>query len=212
LDKRVQRHFDSCASSFDEIYRGEKAFSRIGDSLLRRSIRARFDFTLEHLTDLKNKTVLDVGCGPGRYAVAFALRGAKKVIGIDFSQTMLDLAADLAEKNGVREICQFFNLDFLDFSSETKFDCIVALGFFDYIQYPFLYLKKMGSLNQGSIIASFPVKHHPLNWQRKVRYVIRNRPVYLYARPRIERLCQQCGFKNFDIYRLYRDYLLVARI
>lgn len=52
------------------------------------------------LGNLKNKTVLDLGCGDGFFTRALASMGAKKVIGIDNSEIQLKLAKEkLSEKN-----------------------------------------------------------------------------------------------------------------
>jgi malonyl-CoA O-methyltransferase len=44
---------------------------------------------LRLLPDLKDKTVLDLGCGSGRYGLIAQQRGASAVIGVDDSQAML---------------------------------------------------------------------------------------------------------------------------
>jgi SAM-dependent methyltransferase len=53
----------------------------------------RVDATLNHLeksgVGFENAYILDVGCGPGRYATAFARRGAR-VIAIDISEKMIE--------------------------------------------------------------------------------------------------------------------------
>ena len=44
------------------------------------------------LPDLQNKMILDLGCGYGENCIEFVKKGAEKVIGIDISQKMLDIA------------------------------------------------------------------------------------------------------------------------
>ena len=44
------------------------------------------------LPALKDKTVLDLGCGYGEHCMRFVKEGAKKVTGIDISQKMLAVA------------------------------------------------------------------------------------------------------------------------
>ncbi|MDE5996356.1 MAG: class I SAM-dependent methyltransferase, partial [Eubacterium sp.] len=44
------------------------------------------------LPNLKNKLVLDLGCGFGDNCKNFINKGAKSVVGIDISQNMLELA------------------------------------------------------------------------------------------------------------------------
>lgn len=52
------------------------------------------------LGDLQGKDVLEIGCGGGQCAIAFALRGAR-AIGLDISETQLEFARALAVENGV---------------------------------------------------------------------------------------------------------------
>jgi SAM-dependent methyltransferase len=56
---------------------------------------------LRVLGDVTGKRVLDLGCGDGQAAVAFALRGAT-TIAVDASVRMLDRARTLAESAAVR--------------------------------------------------------------------------------------------------------------
>lgn len=42
--------------------------------------------------DLHNKSVLDIGCGYGENCVQFLKLGAKKVMGLDISSRMLEIA------------------------------------------------------------------------------------------------------------------------
>lgn len=44
------------------------------------------------LPDLTGKTVLDLGCGFGEHCSAFIRKGAKRVVGIDISRKMLEVA------------------------------------------------------------------------------------------------------------------------
>src|SRR5262249_35039931 len=44
--------------------------------------------------DFDSKVVLEVGCGPGGNLLQIAQAGARRVIGIDISRQMLDLAAE----------------------------------------------------------------------------------------------------------------------
>ena len=47
---------------------------------------------LSLLPDLKGKKVLDLGCGFGEHCKLFVDRGAERVVGIDISQKMLEVA------------------------------------------------------------------------------------------------------------------------
>ena len=49
----------------------------------------RFEYALKAVGEDLPRSVLDVGCGSGRYTVAFAKMGVEKVIGIDMAVGML---------------------------------------------------------------------------------------------------------------------------
>jgi len=51
--------------------------------------------------DVKGKTVIDYGCGSGILAIAAALLGAKKVIGVDIDPQALEATQANAERNNV---------------------------------------------------------------------------------------------------------------
>jgi len=51
--------------------------------------------------DVKGKTVIDYGCGSGILAIAAALLGAKKVIGVDTDPQALEATQANAQRNGV---------------------------------------------------------------------------------------------------------------
>lgn len=65
--------------------------------------------------------VLDVGCGPGRHALALAARGLS-VHGIDISQTFVDLATAAAPTNAT-----FERLDARHMEFDSEFDAVVCL-------------------------------------------------------------------------------------
>ncbi|MFW5426741.1 MAG: 50S ribosomal protein L11 methyltransferase [Methylophagaceae bacterium] len=52
--------------------------------------------------DVKDKVVIDYGCGSGILAIAAALLGAKKVIGVDTDPQALEATQANAERNGVQ--------------------------------------------------------------------------------------------------------------
>lgn len=56
---------------------------------------------LDVLGDFSGKVVLDLGCGDGFFTRALATAGAKKVIGIDNSETQLRLAKEKFDSNNI---------------------------------------------------------------------------------------------------------------
>lgn len=75
------------------------------------------------LPDLNGKTVLDLGCGYGENCVEFINRGAKKVLGIDISEKMLQVAAIDNQKNNI--VYKNIPMEEIESIDET-FDIIVS--------------------------------------------------------------------------------------
>ncbi|OQA48135.1 MAG: Phthiotriol/phenolphthiotriol dimycocerosates methyltransferase [Firmicutes bacterium ADurb.Bin300] len=71
--------------------------------------------------DLKDKAVLDLGCGYGENCEEFLRLGAKRVAGVDISEKMLDIAK--IENPGV----EFINADMSDLSFvKDKYDVVFS--------------------------------------------------------------------------------------
>lgn len=83
------------------------------------------------LPSLTNKTVLDLGCGYGHNCVDFVKHGASKVIGIDISQKMLEIAKKESSDNKI----QYINMSMTDISTlNIKFDFVYSSLAFHYIE------------------------------------------------------------------------------
>ncbi len=81
-------------------------------------------FLIETLRLRRGQRLLDVGCGPGRHAVAFA-RSGLAVTGIDVSSRFLELAAESARAAGVS--ASFFEADARRMPFEDEFDVVVSI-------------------------------------------------------------------------------------
>src|SRR5579884_3546900 len=104
----VRDYFDREAKRFDAIYVDDKPIhQRVVDSLFRKVVVERFHLVCNLAPSPGRWTVLDVGCGPGRYGIALARAGAAKVVGVDVAQTMIDLARHEAEQAGVVDKFEF---------------------------------------------------------------------------------------------------------
>lgn len=208
----VQKYFQENAKAFDAIYSGRKCwFMRFIDNLLRKDIRDRFMLVMQEAADLSGKTVLDIGCGSGRYSVALAKKSAAGVIGLDFSENMVRLAESLAIKHGVGRVCKFIKQDFSMFKPESKFNLSIAMGVFDYIQEPKSSLLKMRSLTSEKMIVSFPRYSFLRATQRKIRYLLKGCQVYFYTQSSLDRLLRSCGFLKFSIVKLQGDWVAIMR-
>jgi SAM-dependent methyltransferase len=101
---------------------------RLGRSYLRYSFTKgtaqEVGFLLELLKLPQGARLLDVGCGPGRHAVPLAQAGLA-VTGIDVSRRFLELAADEAQRAGVRPA--FFEVDARQMPFDDEFDAVISL-------------------------------------------------------------------------------------
>ena len=108
---------------------------------------------------IRDKTVLDFGCGEGLETLDLVRYGAKKAIGLDIRQSVLDTATNNARAAGLSDRCEFTT------STVEQVDVIVSLDAFEHFEDPSGVLTVMHSLLKpsGVVIASFgPTWYHPL--------------------------------------------------
>lgn len=110
------------------------------------------------LPDLKNKTVLDLGCGYGENCVSFVEKGAKRVVGIDISKKMLAVAK---EKNSRRSIT-YMNMPMENIGElNDRFDIVVSSLAFHYVEDFTALIKNIhGLLNENGVLVFS--QEHPL--------------------------------------------------
>jgi tRNA (mo5U34)-methyltransferase len=90
--------------------------------------------------DLGGKTVLDIGCNGGFYAIEMKRRGAARVLGIDFDDDYLAQARFAAETLGHRDI-EFRRMSVYDVGSlGEQFDLVVFMGVLYHLRHPLLAL------------------------------------------------------------------------
>lgn len=84
------------------------------------------------------KTVLDIGCGDGALCIDIASKGAKKIIGIDINNEIIDFAVKNLYYNfhNLKNIVEFKIGDVSSLSSSEKFDIIVSRSAFEHILNP----------------------------------------------------------------------------
>src|SRR3989441_3802240 len=109
--------------------------------------------------DLVDKTVIDFGCGKGEEAVEIAMRGARRVVGVDIRSDLLEIAHASAERAGVSDCCTFTEVP------SERADVIVSLDAFEHYENPAEPLRVMESILKpgGCILITFgPPWFHPL--------------------------------------------------
>ncbi len=78
-------------------------------------------FLVDELGLTPGMTVLDVGCGPARHAVALAKRGVR-VVGVDISERFVEVGTELAEREGVADLVQLHRADARAMVGDERFD------------------------------------------------------------------------------------------
>lgn len=205
---RTESFFNKYSVGFDSIYGKHSKFNSLINHFLRAGMRQRFELTMKECDPIEGKTVLDVGCGPGHYSITLALRGAKKVLGIDFAEQMIKLSQEKAKQNKVSQNCTFKIADFFSLDDNEQFDFLVIMGFMDYIEDAETMIKKVYQLTKEKAVLSFPYAHGFLAWQRRIRYKSKC-PLYMYSKKDIESILEKLNIKKYSLRKIHRDYFLV---
>lgn len=89
--------------------------------------------------DLTGKSVLDIGCNAGFYALEMKRRGAGRVLGVDSDERYLAQGRLAAEVEGVD--IEFRRLDVYDVGSlGERFDLVIFMGVLYHLRHPLLAL------------------------------------------------------------------------
>ena len=83
------------------------------------------------LPDVKDKAVLDLGCGYGINCMNFVTGGAARVVGVDISKKMLEVAGEKSADDKIK----YLNMSMTDISGiEGGFDLVYSSLAFHYIE------------------------------------------------------------------------------
>jgi len=209
LTAQEKEHWEQVAQELDTYYKGEKdALRRAIDRVFRKAMTERFNFTLQECKNTKGKRILDIGCGTGRMSIQLAEKGAY-VVGIDFSQDMIDRANAIAKEKDLHDNCVFIREDFAKHVFNERFDVSIALGFFDYTKDPEFNIKKMRSVTKEKCIMSFSAKFAFQVPLRMIWLRSRNRPVYLYTKKELKHLFS-LHFSHYKIKNISAGYYCVG--
>ena len=145
------------------------------------------------------KSVLDIGCGTGKFALEYGRQKAKEVVGIDISVNMIKLCQQRANNENLNEICTFLNSDPFEYRTNKIFNISIGMGLFDYIIEPLPVIERMKNLTSDRIIISFPKKGSLRAFLRKIRLGLRGCDVHFFYKKDIMELIEKAGFFNYDI-------------
>lgn len=209
---KVLAYWDRSVSGFDAIYTGKKpGWSRFLDKSLRRDMYQRFDWVMENSGDVRGASVCDLGCGTGRYVLAYAKAGARRVLGVDGAPAMVEQASLLIRQAGLQHNAEVQHHDILNFPERETFDITVAVGVFDYTQDATPFLEKIRRITGSRFLSTFPrlwTYRMPI---RKLRLGLLGCPVFFYTEKQIQALHESAGFSCERIVRIGAIYCVLAR-
>ena len=215
VELKVKDHFHDDAERFDAIYEKEKEpFARFVDNKWRGVVQKRLEVNVAKLQPLNGKSVLDVGCGSGRFCLEYAKNGATRILGVDFAPGMIEIADRLAIQLGVQDQCEYRVGTFPEIVTDDNlpFDASTANGFFDYVAEPIPIIAKMREMTRGTMIMSFPKAIEFRVPLRRVRFWLKGTPLFLYRKKQIDNILAKAGVNNYEYIDLIRDYLVIAEV
>lgn len=118
-------------------------------------------YITQRLGNIKDKSLLDVGCGLGEASVYFAILGAK-VTSSDLSQGMLDATTRLAQANGVSVKQHVASAENLQLPPEAKFDVIYAGNLLHHVDIEETIIRIKPHLAVGGVFVTWdPLAYNP---------------------------------------------------
>ena len=211
----VRSYFNREAQRFDAIYEERKPLvERLVDKAFRSVVVERFHLICNLAPMSCPWSVLDVGCGSGRYALALAAAGASRVVGVDVAASMTELARRQADAGAVGDRCEFHTAPFLEFHAGERFDVVVATGYMDYLEEPLPHLRAMVNACKGRLFVSVPKRFEYRVPIRKARFALEHGYVRFYGRREFQALALAAGIPpdRLSMIDLGRDWIAVIRI
>jgi SAM-dependent methyltransferase len=204
--QRVRDRFRAKARQFDELYEDERPLVR----LLRPGLFRRRALAIDTVRSYSSPAVLDVGCGSGRIGALTLQAGARRYVGVDFSEPMIEMTRARLARFGDR--VELVSEDFLTAPLEDRFDVVLALGLFDYLPDADRFVRRIFELcaEGGSVVGSFPAWSLVKGPVRKVRYEwIGDCPIFNYDRQGLDLMLRGAGFGQVEILAPGRSGYLV---
>lgn len=201
--QRSGRFFDSFADAFDTFYDGKRSpVMQWIDRHFRSDMFVRYALTFDRLGDMKDRRGVDIGCGSGPYIAEALRRGAAHMVAIDPAPRMLDLARERVQKLGQIDKLTVLQGYFPQVRPDGLFDFAVVMGVLDYVADPLAFLQALRGCLSGPAAISFPSKHWLRTPIRKVRYRLRQCPVYFYDEASIRSVGTRAGFQAVDVFKI----------
>jgi len=131
--------------------------------------------------DLSGRTVLDIGCNAGFYALEMKRRGAELVVGIDEDERYLSQARLAAEVTGLE--VEFHRLSVYDIARlAQKFDLVLFMGVLYHLRHPLLALDLIHEHVAGDLVLFQTMQRgSDVVWELEEDYGFWNDSIFHYA-------------------------------
>jgi len=161
------------------------------------------DNTLQWLGNLKNKEILDAGCGVGAFSEPLVERN--KVYGVDFSEKSLEFAAarGLSTMTG--------DLTALKFEA-GKFDLVLCIGVLQLIEQYMSVIEELARVTApgGTLLVQ---TLHKDSVQRKILKLFEHGKKFdkMYTMGELKKAFIQYGFENIQFLKMYHPFQFVTK-
>lgn len=175
---RIRTFFDGRAKYYEKIF-SLPLIKRLEQAEVRRILS---------LSEVADKSVLDIGCGCGKFLKLWRDRGARLVVGMDFSKSML-ASSKRMQKSNFLLMGDAFRIPFKD----NSFDLVACIGVANYYRNIEVLLKEISRVSKSEVIITFP-KNSVIG---KIYAKVSRIPVFLREEGEIENIC--CPYFELSI-------------
>jgi SAM-dependent methyltransferase len=190
----MNTYFSRRGSFYEKLYASRDNLSRFQTFWYQPYLQC-LRYTIAALGDVREKRILDVGCGTGIYSLTLAEMGAE-VVALDVCQEMISMAQRHAQERRLTDQITFVNTGFLEWSDQAgdQFHASIVIGVFDYVVQPSLWLSQL-AVKSSHLIASFPSFNFFFSPLRQLRYRWLGVQYRLYRESETLALLDQTGFQ-----------------
>lgn len=207
--KTVKEDWNTMAQAYEE-------FNNSPDSY---SYNIEWPTIKEMLPELIGKKILDVGCGTGIFTFLLEEYKPTKIVGLDLSEAMIDIAKKKAEQRNSKASFILGDATFTDQYVNGKFDLIFSSTTTHYIENLDVFFDNLGKCMEdtGSMILSiinpiysamYPIEHgntFPDDEEWQLRYL--DKAVRSYIQPWIEYNDKYDNQLSKSFHYLFSDYM-----
>jgi len=192
--EKIYSHFDTSADFY------QKNSISFPWSIIRNN---ESEIVLKFIGNVKNKIILDVGCGTGYYSRLLINKKAKKVYAIDSSRKMLE---NIKSKNIIK-----INQDAESFKLKNKFEKIVCAGLLEFVESAekvLINIKKYSTKNCGLVILC--PSNNILAKLYKIYHTSNNIKINLFNTNEIKNILKNSGWKVKKIEKVLFSNIILA--